>query len=152
LGVFPIMPRQGELDDSGVRRVYQVLGRGGVVLIFPEGRYSRGRQLRPLKKGVAHFALQAGVPICPVAVAGLERLRPFAEVRVSIGVPVWPEAPRWWSFNRRVLRVVESVRRGILRAFDQSQRTRTPGRLRRLFARLPLPRRRAKPLSSRPGR
>ena len=74
LGVFPISPSRGELDQRGVGTVYQVLSRGGVVLIFPEGRYSRGRSLRPLRKGVAHFALQAGVPICPVALSGLDRL------------------------------------------------------------------------------
>jgi 1-acyl-sn-glycerol-3-phosphate acyltransferase len=146
LGVFPITPRLGELDEQGVRCVYQVLARGGAVLIFPEGRYSIGRQLRPLKKGVGHFALQAGVPICPVAIAGLERLRPFKEVHVSIGRPIWPDAPRWWSFNRRVLRVVESVRRAILRAFDRGQRDRKPGRLRRFFSRLPFPWRRDRPM------
>ena len=149
LGVFPIMPRQGELDERGVRSVYQVLGRGGAVLMFPEGRYSRGRQLRPLRKGVAHFSLQAGVPICPVAVSGLDRLRPFGEVRVSIGRPVWPTPPRWWHFNRRVQRLVGSVRRAILRAFDQGAGEQKRGRLRRLagrvlgrFGRTPLPRRR----------
>jgi 1-acyl-sn-glycerol-3-phosphate acyltransferase len=147
VGVFPIMPRQGELDERGVRCVYQVLARGGVVLIFPEGRYSRGRQLRPLKKGVAHFSLQAGVPICPVAISGLDRLRPFGEVRVSIGRPVWPTPPRWWDFNRRVQRLLGSVRRAILRAFEGRARERRLGRLRRLLARVPrvrLPRRRGR--------
>jgi len=73
LGIFPISPSRGELDGRAVATVYQLLAKGGVVLIFPEGRYSRGRALRPLKKGVAHFALQAGVPICPVALSGLDR-------------------------------------------------------------------------------
>ncbi|HSR24725.1 MAG TPA: lysophospholipid acyltransferase family protein, partial [Candidatus Eisenbacteria bacterium] len=73
-GVFPIAPSRGELDQLGAATVYQVLSRGGAVLVFPEGRYSRGRALWPLKKGVAHFALQAGVPICPVALSGLDRL------------------------------------------------------------------------------
>jgi len=51
--------------------VYQILDRKGVVLIFPEGRYSRGRRWRPLKVGIGHFSpLHAGVPICPVTVRG----------------------------------------------------------------------------------
>src|SRR5206468_3743516 len=69
IGVFPISPNKGELDEQGLRTVYQVLDRGGALLIFPEGRYSRGRALRPLKNGVGYFALQAGVPVSPVAVA-----------------------------------------------------------------------------------
>src|SRR5207245_768618 len=84
-GVVPISPHRGELDEAGLRTVYQILERGGVVLIFPEGRYSRGRALRPLKVGIGHFALQAGVPISPVAVRGTDVLRPFSRIDVNIG-------------------------------------------------------------------
>jgi 1-acyl-sn-glycerol-3-phosphate acyltransferase len=131
-GVFPIQPARGELDARGVATVYQLLHRGGVVLMFPEGRYSRGRALRPLKKGVAHFALQAGVPIVPVAIEGLERLRPFTEVKVSIGPPIRPDPPTWWDLNRRVQRMLDGVRTSILRAFGR-ERDRRPGRWRGLL-------------------
>lgn len=124
LGVFPISPMGGELDAHGVATVYQLLSRGGVVLIFPEGRYSRGRQLRPLKKGVAHFSLQSGAPIVPVALANVDRLRPFGRVEVSIGRPIWPDPPTSWTFSRRVQRVVESLRRAIMRAFGGEERRR----------------------------
>jgi 1-acyl-sn-glycerol-3-phosphate acyltransferase len=145
-GVFPIQPRHGELDEDGVSSVYQVLRRGGVVLIFPEGRYSHGRELLPLRKGVAHFALQAGVPICPVAISGTDRPRPFTRIEVSIGPPVWPDPPRWWTLNRRVVRLVDSVRRAILSGFEREEALRGPGRLRRLSRRLRRPfRRRAPP-------
>ncbi len=143
LGLFPIMPSHGELDSAGVATVYQVLARRGVVLMFPEGRYSRGSALRPLKKGVAHFALEAGVPISPVAISGIDRLRLLGRVEVSIGPPIQPDPPAWWSLNRRVVRVVDSVRRSILRAFRRppaaAGRTRllarTGARLRRLLGR-----------------
>ena len=110
IGVFPISPQRGELDEAGLRTVYQVLDRKGVVLIFPEGRYSRGRALRPLKVGIGHFALHAGVPICPVTVAGTDRLRPFSRVEVTIGPPVQPDAPAWWELSSRVAKIVDSVR------------------------------------------
>lgn len=132
-GVFPIQPLRGELDERGLASVYQVLSRGGNILIFPEGRYSRGRALRPLKKGLAHFALQAGVPICPVAIQGIDRLRLFGEVRVSIGAPIRPDPPTWWAVNRRVQRILEEVRTGILRAFGRDDRPRRPGRVRSVF-------------------
>lgn len=136
LGVFPIQPRQGELDERGVASVYQLLRLGGGVLIFPEGRYSRGRELRPLRKGVGHFALQAGVPIVPVAISGVDRLRVFGQVHVSIGPPIRPDPPRWWTLNRRVLQVVDSVRGAILSALDSDGQTGAPGRFRRLRSRL----------------
>ncbi|HEX6547523.1 MAG TPA: lysophospholipid acyltransferase family protein [Candidatus Dormibacteraeota bacterium] len=132
-GVFPIQPLRGDLDERGVATVYQVLRRGGNILIFPEGHYSRGRALKPLKKGVAHFALQAGVPICPVAITGIDRLRPFGEVTVSIGPPIRPDPPSWWEVNRRVQRILESVRTGILHAFGRPAQARRPGWMSGLF-------------------
>jgi 1-acyl-sn-glycerol-3-phosphate acyltransferase len=116
IGVFPISPNKGELDDQGLRSVYQILDRGGVVLMFPEGRYSRGRALRPLKNGIGYFALRAGVPICPVAVRGTDVLRPFSRVEVAIGPPVMPDVPTWWGLTRRVSSVVERVSTAINKA------------------------------------
>jgi 1-acyl-sn-glycerol-3-phosphate acyltransferase len=113
IGVFPIVPHQGQLDEAGLRTVYQVLARGGIVLMFPEGRYSRGRALRPLKVGIGHFALQAGVPICPVAVRGTDVLRPFSRVDVSIGPAIHSDPPTWWSLGQRVSQVVEKVQRAL---------------------------------------
>ena len=110
IGVFPISPQRGELDEAGLRTVYQVLDRRGAVLIFPEGRYSRGRALRPLKVGIGFFALHAGVPIVPVAVRGTDVLRPFSRIEVTIGLPIQPDAPAWWELSRRVSRIVENVR------------------------------------------
>jgi len=123
-GVFPISPSQGHLDEPGVASVYQVLHRGGIVLIFPEGRYSRGRRLRPLKVGVAHFALEAAVPICPVAISGVDALRPGGEVTITVGPAIHPDPPRWWSTSRQVLKTIDSVRRAILKAFERGQAAR----------------------------
>jgi 1-acyl-sn-glycerol-3-phosphate acyltransferase len=110
IGVFPISPQRGELDEAGLRTVYQVLERHGAVLIFPEGRYSRGRALRPLKAGIGFFALHAGVPICPVTVRGTDTLRPFSRVDVVIGPPIQPDAPAWWALSSRVAKIVDNVR------------------------------------------
>ena len=123
IGVFPISPQRGELDEAGLRTVYQILDRGGVVLIFPEGRYSRGRALRPLKVGIGHFALQAGVPVCPVGVRGTDVLRPFSRIEVTIGPPVQPDAPAWWELKRRVARVVDNVQNALATALRRSRRT-----------------------------
>jgi 1-acyl-sn-glycerol-3-phosphate acyltransferase len=128
VGVFPISPHRGELDEAGLRTVYQILERGGVVLIFPEGRYSRGRGLRPLKVGIGHFALQAGVPISPVAVRGTDVLRPFSRVDVTIGLPVRPDPPAWWSVGQKVAQVVENVQRAITTGLERTRgrRPKTP--------------------------
>ena len=119
IGVFPISPHQGELDEAGLRTVYQVLERHGVVLMFPEGRYSRGRALRPLKVGIGHFALQAGVPISPVTVRGTDVLRPFRRIDVTIGPPIQPDLPAWWELSSRVATMVERVRVALTRGLSR---------------------------------
>jgi 1-acyl-sn-glycerol-3-phosphate acyltransferase len=122
IGVFPISPSRGELDEAGVRTVYQILDRGGVVLIFPEGRYSRGRAVRPLKTGVGYFALQAGVPVCPVAVRGTDVLYPFRRIEVSIAPPILPDPPAWWALSQRVASVVENVRVALSSALQRRKK------------------------------
>ncbi len=75
--------------------------RGGVsVLVFPEGTRAEPAMLarEPLgsfKKGGVILAIQAGVPIVPVAIAGTERILPKrtmairgGAVRVMIGRPI----------------------------------------------------------------
>lgn len=122
IGVFPISPNRGELDEQGLRTVYQVLERGGVMLMFPEGRYSRGRALRPLRNGIGFFAVHAGVAICPVAVRGTDALWPFRRIDVSIGPPVLPDVPAWWELSRRVSTVVERVRSSIATALNRRRK------------------------------
>jgi 1-acyl-sn-glycerol-3-phosphate acyltransferase len=122
IGVFPISPNRGELDERGLRTVYQVLERGGVMLMFPEGRYSRGRGLRPLRNGIGFFALHSGVPICPVAVRGTDRLWPFKPIDVSIGPPILPDLPAWWELSRRVTTVVDRVRTSITTALNRRRK------------------------------
>jgi 1-acyl-sn-glycerol-3-phosphate acyltransferase len=127
VGVFPISPNRGELDEAGLGTVYQILDRGGIVLIFPEGRYSRGRALRPLKVGIGYFALQAGVPLAPVAVRGTDQLRPFSRVDVTIGPPVRPDPPAWWTVGQKVSQVVESVQRAISTGLQRRRGRRSGG-------------------------
>ena len=50
------------------------LKRGVSYLVFPEGTRSPDGRLRPFKKGTFIMAIQAGVPVVPVAVTGAHRL------------------------------------------------------------------------------
>ena len=70
--------------------------RGGISLLaYPEGTRSRDGSILPFKKGPFVLALQAGVPIVPMAIAGSREvmpanLRPFRPgvVRLAIGAPI----------------------------------------------------------------
>jgi 1-acyl-sn-glycerol-3-phosphate acyltransferase len=58
---------------------------GRSVVLFPEGTRTRSGQLQPFKKGPFHLALQAGVPVIPVAIAGSYRVLPPGTLKISPG-------------------------------------------------------------------
>ncbi len=72
-GLIPV--RRGEADLKAVRRSQQVLSRGHVLGMFPEGKRSKDRQLHEAEPGTALLALRAKVPIVPVGIWGTETIR-----------------------------------------------------------------------------
>jgi 1-acyl-sn-glycerol-3-phosphate acyltransferase len=54
------------------------------VLLFPEGGRS-ATGLRPFKEGAAYIAIKAGVPVVPVAIAGLRELLPMGSGHIRAG-------------------------------------------------------------------
>lgn len=71
-----------------VRRCLEV---GGVVAIFPEGAYGpREGELLPFRRGFAHFAVEAGVPVLPVALSGTKDLWLRKRIELRIGAPIDP--------------------------------------------------------------
>jgi long-chain acyl-CoA synthetase len=103
MNVVPVDP------DANLLRAMQAgafgLRRGLVLTLFPEGERSPDGTPRRFKKGAAITALQAQVPIVPVALHGLfeiwprgrgirwAALLPWARTRCTIrfGPPLWPD-------------------------------------------------------------
>lgn len=67
-----IAVRRGDPDSGGeaIVRARAYLARGMSVMIFPEGTRSRDARLLPFKSGAFRLAIEAGVPVLPVAVWG----------------------------------------------------------------------------------
>lgn len=88
LGAIPV--KRGEADRQLLRASDELLKKGKVLIIFPEGTRSKIQQLGQAHAGMGMIALRAGVPVLPVAVCGSEhafkKFRP--RVTISYGEPV----------------------------------------------------------------
>lgn len=94
--VIPI--RRGKGDLAALDAAVDALRAGAVLLIFPEGHRSRDGVLQPGRGGAIRLAMQAGVPIVPIAVIGSEHdikgsfLRKPLHMRVGKSFTVEPTA------------------------------------------------------------
>lgn len=88
-----IFVRRGEVDRSALRAAVQVLKRGELLIIAPEGTRSGHGRLLKGRGGLAYIASRADVPIVPVGIVGVEgfwinlfRLR-RTPVKMTFGQP-----------------------------------------------------------------
>ncbi len=95
-GMIPVR-RQDPGDLPHVfEEVADVLRRGELIGVFPEGTRSRDGLLHRGHVGAAHLALTTGAPIVPVGIVGTDRVlptgsrivRPFQEATITLGEPI----------------------------------------------------------------
>jgi len=99
----------------------EILGQNKIVAIFPEGYISKNGTLGRFKSGVARLALEAKVPIIPVAIVGSNRALPLGKriprphrVIVKFGEPIYVDNNEQ-NYNRKVMaELTEKVRQQII--------------------------------------
>jgi 1-acyl-sn-glycerol-3-phosphate acyltransferase len=87
LGGFIPVERDGtrEAAAQAASAAMASLARGRRLVIFPEGTRSRDGDLLPFKKGPFILAMQAGVPVVPVTIAGAHALLPKGSLSLQAG-------------------------------------------------------------------
>ena len=101
------------------RHIAEVIRRGGLLGIFPEGGITRDGAMKPFRTGAAVLALQIGVPIVPIHIGGTFDALPrganwprFVPITLRIGEPIDVTARRNRSAEE-IATLTESVRNAI---------------------------------------
>ena len=76
-------------DIEAIRRSVQLLKKGRLLAIFPQGGIAKGEKIESLKSGAVLIALQAGVPIVPMYICPKKRW--YNRRVVVIGDPIDPK-------------------------------------------------------------
>ena len=95
VGMIPIDRSGGAASEAALRTGLQVLRRGELLGLYPEGTRSPDGRLYRGKTGVARMALEVGVPVVPVGLIGMFALQPagrrwpkLGKVEVRVGKPL----------------------------------------------------------------
>ena len=99
LGMIPIDRAGGSKSQAALDAAEQVLDRGELFGIFPEGTRSRDGTLYKARTGAARLAMTVGCPVFPVGIVGTDIIQPCdakvpklgGECRITIGRPIRPE-------------------------------------------------------------
>ena len=122
MGLIPIEREQARKAMAALEVAADVLDRGDVLGIYPEGTRSRDGLLHKGHTGVAQLALMSGAPIVPVGLVGTDHIqpigarvpRPFRRAIVRFGEPLDPAAYGGSPRRRRQLLtddLMEAIRR-----------------------------------------
>ncbi|MCL2280542.1 1-acyl-sn-glycerol-3-phosphate acyltransferase [Candidatus Saccharibacteria bacterium] len=106
-GIIPV--DRARYNSEALNTAVQVLKRGGVVGIAPEGRTNRSGQLAPFKFGAVAMASRAKVPIVPAIIIG--RYIPFMrKISVVYGQPLMVDESDLKSANEKLWYTMNSMR------------------------------------------
>lgn len=76
---LPMDRSGGAASAASLNAGMEVLNHGGLLGIYPEGTRSPDSRLYRGKVGVARLALEAGVPVVPVAMIGTDKVQPIGK-------------------------------------------------------------------------
>src|SRR6478609_9104301 len=95
VGQLPVDRSGGRASEAALRSGLKVLNRGDLLGLYPEGTRSPDGRLYKGKTGVARMALEAGVPVIPVAMIDTDKAQPtgtkipkLIRVGVRVGTPL----------------------------------------------------------------
>jgi 1-acyl-sn-glycerol-3-phosphate acyltransferase len=97
VGAFPV--HRESADREALQRAEEVLKRGEVLVLFPEGTRRAGPVIEDLMEGAAFLSARTGAPIVPIGIGGSDLAMPKGKtipkpltIQVVIGPAIPPPA------------------------------------------------------------
>lgn len=116
IGFIAVDRSDSETARRQLARAVETIRSGRRVLVFAEGTRSPDGSLKPFKKGGFHLAVEAQVPLLPVAVNGSHRLLPKGasaarpgRLEIAIGQPIPTDGLTADDVGRLVDRTREAI-------------------------------------------
>lgn len=94
-GDIPLRRGHGDSVRAVMDECKRSLESGIPIMMFPEGTRSKDGELLPFRDGAFRLAIEAGVPILPLAIAGTKECR--------------PKGSKWFGRARARVRVLEPI-------------------------------------------
>ena len=85
VGQVPIDRSGGRAAEAAITTAIGILKRGDLLGIYPEGTRSPDGRLYRGRTGIARMAIEAGVPVIPVAMIGTYEIQPTGQVWPKLG-------------------------------------------------------------------
>ena len=113
VGQVPIDRSGGKASEAALSTGLRILGGGSLLGLYPEGTRSPDGRLYRGKTGVARMALEAGVPVIPVAMINTDVVQPtgkkiptLGRVGIRVGKPLDFSRYKGMEGDRFVLRSI----------------------------------------------
>ena len=121
MGGFPV--HRQSADRTSLKRAEDILARGEVLILFPEGTRQEGPAVAELLEGAAFLASRTGVPIMPVGMPKGAKLPRPVRVTVYAGPLLAPAplGPTGRISRNAIATSTEELRSALQAAYDASK-------------------------------
>jgi long-chain acyl-CoA synthetase len=114
---FPLPQREAGARET-MRYIGEIVGDGGAILIFPEGKRTDHGEIAAFKPGIGMIASRLDLPVVPVRLVGLDRVLHTGwrwpvrgPVSVTFGAPMRLAGDDYAALARQVEDAVRSLQR-----------------------------------------
>lgn len=129
LGGFPV--RRGTFDRKSLDYALEVLGRGEMLVVYPEGARQEGPRIKPVFEGALWLAARGGATIVPAGIGGSHGVMPIGvkvprpkKVVVVFGEPITvtnPDDPTKRPKRGHLEAYAAELREAVQDVFDEAQ-------------------------------